>query len=139
VGVSSVDDGFSAGAYVGVYEPSSEEAGAFDGFFVGMLVFSFPPPSSSNVGLLVGVFVSPSSVGDVGVYVGKVGKLDVTFEAIAVDSDDGRDVGSADGLILGCIVGVVVGDTVGVLVGAPDGETVGADVVGGTVVGLIVA
>ena len=78
--VSSIDDGFSAGAYVGVYESSSEEAGAFDGFFdgifvddgfsagayvgvyessseeagafvVGISVFSFPPPSSSEVGV----------------------------------------------------------------------------------------
>lgn len=49
--VSSIDDGFSAGAYVGVYESSSEEAGAFDGFFVGVSVVSFPPPSSTDVGL----------------------------------------------------------------------------------------
>ena len=87
----------------------------------------------------MGVFVSPSPVGGVGVYVGNVGKLDVTFEVIAGDSDDGRDDGSAVRLILGCNVGVDVGDTVGVLLGAADGETVGADVVGGTVVGLIVA
>ena len=87
----------------------------------------------------MGVFVSPSPAGGVGIYVGKIGELDVTFEAIAVDSDDGRDDGSAVRLILGCNVGVDVGDTVGVLLGAADGETVGADVVGGTVVGLIVA
>ena len=49
--VSSIDDGFSAGAYVGVYESSLEEAGAFDGFFVGVSVVSFPPPSSTDVGL----------------------------------------------------------------------------------------
>ena len=51
MGVSSVDDGFSADAYVGVYESSSEEAGAFNGFFVGVWVVPFPPPSSSDVGL----------------------------------------------------------------------------------------
>ncbi len=101
VSVASINDGFSAGAYVGVYESSREDAGAIDGFFVGISIVSFPPPTSSDVGLYVGGIDSTSPVGDVGVYVGKVGKLDVTFEAIAGDSDDGRDDGIAVGSIEG--------------------------------------
>jgi hypothetical protein len=127
--VGDSDDGFSTGTDVGVYESSSEEAGAIVGFFVGISVVSFPPPSSSDEG-------------GVGEYVGVYdGEFDVMFAAIGDGSDDGRDDGIAVGLILGLFVGVVDGDTVGELVGAADGETVGdpvgADVVGGTVAGLI--